>query len=137
MKDILFSTWAGDVVDNREDSQMQLGGQDMTAWPENLNENEPIKAFMGWDGFVLHSDDVHIVDLCRAYMEAVRDQSCGKCIPCQSGTTVMAKVLANICYGYSKLVSQDAWHNAKGIGSIRSPCSEKTSKTWFDFAVFG
>ncbi len=102
MKDILFSTWAGDVVDNREDSQMQLGGQDMTAWPENLNENEPIKAFMGWDGFVLHSDDVHIVDLCRAYMEAVRDQSCGKCIPCQSGTTVMAKVLANICRGQGK-----------------------------------
>ena len=47
------------------------------------------------------------------------------------------KVLANICCGYSKLVSQDAWHNAKGIGSIRSSCPEKTSKMWSDFAVLG
>ena len=42
-----------------------------------------------------------------------------------------------VCYGYSKLVIQDAWHNAKGIGSIQPSCSEKRSKTWFNFAVLG
>ncbi len=102
MSDILFSTWAGDVIDNRDGSQTNVAGLEPAKWLEKLKEDEPIKAFMGWDGFVLHADDVHIVDLCRAYMEAVRDQSCGKCIPCQSGTTVMAKVLANMCQGQGK-----------------------------------
>ena len=46
------------------------------------------------------------------------------------------KVLGIICCGYSKLVSQDAWHNAKGIRSIRSPCSEKTSKTCSFIGIF-
>ena len=45
------------------------------------------------------------------------------------------KVLGIIWCGYSKLVSQDAWHNAKGISSIWPPCPEKTSKMWSDFVV--
>jgi len=102
MGDILFSTWAGDVIDNRDGSQTNVVGPEQVKWPEKLREDKPIKAFMGWDGFVLHSDDVHIVDLCRAYMEAVRDQSCGKCIPCQSGTTVMAEILGNMSQGQGK-----------------------------------
>ena len=36
--------------------------------------------------------------------------------------------------GYSKLVSQDAWYNAKGFSSIRASCPEKTSKKWSDIA---
>ena len=47
------------------------------------------------------------------------------------------KVFGIICCWHSKLVSQDAWHIAKGISSIRAPCPEKTSKTWSYFAVSG
>ena len=43
--------------------------------PDKFKADEKIKALMGWDGIILRSQDVHIVDLCRAYMEAVRDQS--------------------------------------------------------------
>ena len=102
MKDILFSSWEGQVVDNRDGSKTDSNAHQEIRWPEKLNETEPIKAFMGWDGFVLRSEDVHVVDLCRAYMEAVRNQSCGKCIPCQTGTTVMAKTLEAICNGQGR-----------------------------------
>ena len=96
MENIIFSSWAGQVIDNRDGSKTDSSASQEIPWPEKLSENESIKAFMGWDGFVIRSEDVHVVDLCRAYMEAVRDQSCGKCIPCQSGTTVMAKTLEAI-----------------------------------------
>jgi hypothetical protein len=33
-------------------------------------------------------------------------------------------------------VSQDAWNNAKGISSIRSPCPKKTSKTCINIGIF-
>jgi len=125
MGEILFSTWAEDVVDNRDGSQAEAAESLAAKWPEKLNEDQPIKAFMGWDGFVLHSEDVQVVDLCRAYMEAVRDQSCGKCIPCQSGTSVMAKVLNTLCSGqgqpsditYLREVAQTVTQTAKcGVG---------------------
>ena len=77
MKDILFSSWAGTVVDNRGGSDGSTKHPDAIEkirMPEKLTETEPIRAFMGWDGFVLRSEDVHVVDLCRAYMEAVRNQ---------------------------------------------------------------
>ena len=55
---------------------------------------------------------------------------------CQPPQKWKFKVLAIICCGYSKLVSQDAWHNDKGIRSIRSPCPEKTSKTCRIIGIF-
>ena len=69
MKDILFSSWAGTVVDNRGGSDGSTTHSDTIKkirMPEKLTETEPIRAFMGWDGFVLRSEDVHVVDLCRA-----------------------------------------------------------------------
>ena len=38
------------------------------------------------------------------------------------------KVLTNLCCGYSKLVSRDAWHNGKGINSIQTLHPEKSPK---------
>jgi formate dehydrogenase beta subunit len=125
MKDILFSSWQGQVVDNRDGSKMDSNVDKEIKWPEKLDEAEPIKAFMGWDGFILRSEEVQVVDLCRAYMEAVRNQSCGKCIPCQTGTTVMAKTLEAICSGqgrqsdivYLKDIAETVHRTAKcGIG---------------------
>ena len=102
MKDVKFSSWAGEVIDNRGDSdgaKTASSASKEIRMPTQLSESEPIKAFMGWDGFVLCSDEIHVADLCRAYMEAVQNQSCGQCIPCQTGTTVMLKTLQAICSG--------------------------------------
>ena len=97
--DILFSSWGSEIVDNRTTADRDIKPVQQIALPEHFKQDEAIKAFMGWDGLVIRSTDVPVVDLCRAYMEAVRDQSCGRCIPCQSGTKVMTKILQAICSG--------------------------------------
>jgi formate dehydrogenase beta subunit len=99
MKDILFSSWGSRIVDNRDKAQVDYARVDNVLLPQNFKTDAKIKAFIGWDGIILRSQDIHIVDLCRIYMEAVRDESCGKCIPCQSGTKVMAETLNAICNG--------------------------------------
>ncbi|MFW6414774.1 MAG: NADH-ubiquinone oxidoreductase-F iron-sulfur binding region domain-containing protein [Thermodesulfobacteriota bacterium] len=58
-----------------------------------------IRAFMGWDGFVLLDDSVSIVDMCRAYMDRARQESCGQCFPCRLGTEEMFRILERICSG--------------------------------------
>ncbi|MBW2177007.1 MAG: FAD-dependent oxidoreductase [Deltaproteobacteria bacterium] len=99
MNEILFSSWGDQITDNRNAANQGSGTDPQIALPEQFNQDAAIKAFIGWDGIVLRSEDVNIVDLCRAYMAAVRDQSCGKCIPCQTGTNVMASTLDKICRG--------------------------------------
>ncbi|MFO7984252.1 MAG: FAD-dependent oxidoreductase [Desulfatiglandaceae bacterium] len=57
------------------------------------------KAFMGWDGIIISDPTVHVVDLCRAYMDKVRHESCGQCFPCRLGTQEMWQILERICQG--------------------------------------
>ena len=99
MSEVLFSSWGDRITDNRNPAKQGAGADPQVALPEKFNQDAAIKAFIGWDGIVLRSDDVNIVDLCRAYMAAVRDQSCGKCIPCREGTRRMLETLEAITRG--------------------------------------
>ena len=99
MNEILFSSWGDQITDNRGSANQGSETDVQLALPDAFDQDAAIKAFIGWDGIVLRTDDVNIVDLCRAYMAEVRDQSCGKCIPCQTGTNVMAATLDKLCRG--------------------------------------
>lgn len=72
---------------------------DTDALPDSLARHGQLKAFMGWDGFMVWDQDVHVVDLCRAYMHRVQQESCGQCFPCRLGTALMADTLDRICNG--------------------------------------
>ena len=97
MSDVVFSSWGAPIMaaaDTAEENRRAPAGL-----PGPFDGRRDIKAFFGWDGIVLCAEDVNVVDMCRAYMTAVRDQSCGKCVPCQTGTRVMTATLERICRG--------------------------------------
>ncbi len=98
MAGILFSAWQGEVVDNRGKSEADCAVPARLALPEEF-ASETIKAFMGWDGFVLRDASVDLVDMCTRYVEAVQKESCGRCIPCRVGTRIILDVLTGISEG--------------------------------------
>jgi NADH:ubiquinone oxidoreductase subunit F (NADH-binding)/Pyruvate/2-oxoacid:ferredoxin oxidoreductase delta subunit len=51
---------------------------------------------MGAGGFVIIDETTCMVDLIRFYMEFIRNESCGKCIPCREGTGRMLEILENV-----------------------------------------
>jgi NADH:ubiquinone oxidoreductase subunit F (NADH-binding)/Pyruvate/2-oxoacid:ferredoxin oxidoreductase delta subunit len=51
---------------------------------------------MGAGGFVIIGENTCMVDLVRYYMEFMRNESCGKCIPCREGTGRMLEILEGI-----------------------------------------
>ncbi|HUX55444.1 MAG TPA: NADH-ubiquinone oxidoreductase-F iron-sulfur binding region domain-containing protein [Bacteroidales bacterium] len=51
---------------------------------------------MGAGGFVIIDVNTCMVDLVRYYMEFIRNESCGKCIPCREGTGRMLEILENV-----------------------------------------
>ncbi|HAR96925.1 MAG TPA: dihydropyrimidine dehydrogenase subunit A, partial [Deltaproteobacteria bacterium] len=70
MDQILFSSWQGEVVDNRGKQQDQPQTPKRFKVPDEF-AGQKMKAFMGWDGFALFDSDVDIVAMCVRYVEAV------------------------------------------------------------------
>ncbi len=102
MTDILFSSWGGVITDNRGRPETERQAAPNLDLPIEFDQEQKIKAFVGWDGLAIRDPEVDIVDLIRAYIEAVQKESCGKCTPCRVGTRVMATVMNRIADGQGK-----------------------------------
>ncbi len=101
MTEILFSTWGGEIVDNRgraAGSHEKITTIDL---PEYFGKNQKIKGLMGWNGIVIRSPEVDIIDLCREYLSAVLEHAkdCGKCNYCKTGWEEIIDVLEDIAKG--------------------------------------
>lgn len=99
MADILFSSWGGEIVDNRGKDPQDFATAEHLSLPERFRQDEGIEALIGWYGIVVRSAEVDVVDLCRAYMTEVQAHSCGKCFLCRIGTKVIADTLTRMCDG--------------------------------------
>jgi formate dehydrogenase beta subunit len=102
MDDILFSSWGGVVTDNRGKSDTEKQPVTNINLLQEFDKEKKIKAFIGWDGIVIRDPEVNLVDLIRAYLEAVQKESCGKCTPCRVGTRIMATIMNRIAEGQGK-----------------------------------
>jgi len=96
-----------DIVDGIRDGKdfkaVQMGGAAGTFIAESdLDTPIDFEALkekgitMGAGGFVVIDDSSCMVDLVRYYMEFIRGESCGKCIPCREGTGRMLEILESI-----------------------------------------
>jgi len=53
-------------------------------------------AIMGSGGLIIMDEDTNMVDTCRYFIDFIRDESCGKCVPCRIGTKRMLEILERI-----------------------------------------
>jgi formate dehydrogenase beta subunit len=102
MTDILFSSWGGVVTDNRGKPEVDRQTPPGLNLPLEFDKEKKIKAFVGWDGIAIRDPDTNIIDLIRAYLEAVQEESCGKCTPCRVGTRIMSTIMKRIADGNGK-----------------------------------
>jgi len=99
MEDILFSSWGGEIVDNRDKRAGSFNPVTKIDLPEYFQQRNSIKGIAGWHGLVLRGSAVNVIYLCFEHMKFVQTSSCGKCFPCRVGTKVMTSVLSNILQG--------------------------------------
>ena len=53
-------------------------------------------SIMGSGGMIAMDESTHMPEVARYFMEFCMDESCGKCIPCRTGTTQMHRLLDRI-----------------------------------------
>jgi len=103
---VVFSTWGRKVVDNRNPS-----GEATTVdfrLPVAFDGQQPLRAFMGWDGLIVFDKDVDIPAMTAEYMQRVQTlYCCGKCTPGKKGTKVLADLLQRVLAGTAKEADLD------------------------------
>ncbi len=107
MTDILFSSWGGVIKDNRGKLESERQPLSNLTLPLEFDQDKKIRAFIGWDGIAIRDPEVNIVDLIRAYIEAVQKESCGKCTPCRVGTRILLSILNRISEGQGRMEDLD------------------------------
>ncbi len=103
---------ADGIKDSKELKAVQLGGAS-GSFITSTNLEIPVDydvmkekgITMGAGGFIIIDENTCIVDIVRYYMEFIRNESCGKCIPCREGTGRMLEILDSVI---RKPVSEDS-----------------------------
>jgi bidirectional [NiFe] hydrogenase diaphorase subunit len=64
--------------------------------PVDYDSLTKLGSIMGSGGMIVMDDSTRMVDVARFFMEFCMDESCGKCIPCRTGTVQMHHLLTKI-----------------------------------------
>ncbi len=69
--------------------------------PVEYESLSALGSIMGSGGMIVMDETTNMVDVARFFMEFCRDESCGKCIPCRTGTVQMHHLLTKIVEGHA------------------------------------
>ncbi len=98
MAKVFFSSWNGNIVDERKKSIEDRLALESLKLPGEVAGRE-LKAYIGWAGLVIVDPGVNVVEALAAYFKSVQQESCGRCIPCRAGSKVLADRLDKLIEG--------------------------------------
>jgi bidirectional [NiFe] hydrogenase diaphorase subunit len=67
--------------------------------PVDYESLQALGTIMGSGGMVVMDDSTNMVDIAAFFMAFCREESCGKCVPCRSGTVQLDMLLRKILEG--------------------------------------
>ncbi len=122
MGKVLFSTWRGEVIDNRGKPQEEWS-EPSVKLPEEFDEGKPLRAFIGWDGVAIYDESVDPIKLASTYAFQYQkySEACGRCAPGRWGGRILYDLLEKISRGEGEF---------EDIEHLREVCSNmmNTSK---------
>ena len=124
MSKVYFSSWQGDIVDNRGVQNPEDWQEVSVKLPVSYDENTQTKAFVGWDGFALFVDDVDVVKLAVNYARQYQEYSeaCGRCAPGRWGGRILYDMLDKIARGEGEFSDLDHLKEISSTMTNTSKC---------------
>ena len=102
VRDLVYKAGGG-VPDDKLFKAVQIGGpsggfltSDKLDVPYDFVSLADEGVYMGSGGVIVLDNDCCIIDTVKYFMDFIRKESCGKCIPCREGTRRMLEVYENI-----------------------------------------
>jgi len=99
----------GGIPNGRKFKAVQTGGPSGGCIPESLldipvdfDKLTEVGSMMGSGGMIVMDDRSCMVDVARYFLAFLKEESCGKCVPCREGVRRMSDILEDICAGKGK-----------------------------------
>ena len=123
MSKVYFSTWNGELINNigKPEDEWEESAYNL---PAQYDDHRDSKAFIGWDGVALFSEDVDVIRLAMEYAAQYQEYSeaCGRCAPGRWGGQILYDQLDKIARGEGEVADLD---HLKEIGQsmqVTSKC---------------
>jgi NADH-quinone oxidoreductase subunit F len=105
LRHIIFDIGGG-IPDGKRFKAVQTGGpsggcvpEEMLDLPVDFDELDKAGSMMGSGGMIVMDENTCMVDIARYFLEFLREESCGKCVPCREGIARSLEILNRICAG--------------------------------------
>jgi len=97
---VVFSTWRGELVDNRKKTGDNVE-ESTFKFPYEYDSDKPSRAFVGWDGVAIFDQNIDAVKLATEYAAQYQEYSeaCGRCAPGRWGGRILYDLLDKIARG--------------------------------------
>lgn len=113
LREIVFDI-AGGIPEGKKFKAAQTGGPCGGCIPEEYLDSPvdyeslaSLGSIMGSGGLIVMDETSCMVDVAKYFMEFCMAESCGKCIPCRTGTAQMHDLLTKICEGEGEMSDID------------------------------
>jgi NADH:ubiquinone oxidoreductase subunit F (NADH-binding)/(2Fe-2S) ferredoxin/NAD-dependent dihydropyrimidine dehydrogenase PreA subunit len=99
----------GGIPDGKKFKAVQTGGPSGGCIPENMldlpvdfDELARVGSMMGSGGMIVMDEGTCMVDIARYFLDFLKEESCGKCVPCREGIARSLEILNRITEGRGK-----------------------------------
>ena len=105
LREIIFEIGGG-IPDGKKFKAVQTGGpsggcvpEEMLDLPVDFDELTKAGSMMGSGGMIVMDESTCMVDIARYFLDFLKEESCGKCVPCREGIARSLEILERICGG--------------------------------------
>jgi bidirectional [NiFe] hydrogenase diaphorase subunit len=128
LREIVFDIGGG-IVDGRAFKAVQTGGPaggcipaEYLDMPVDYESLLSIGSFMGSGGMIVMDDTSCMVNVAKFFMDFMREESCGKCVPCRVGTNQLWMMLESITTGKATMDDLARMEKLAGMVQRTSLC---------------
>ena len=108
LRELIFGVGGG-IRGGKKFKAVQTGGPSGGCIPEryldtpvDFDELTRLGSMMGSGGMIVMDEDTCMVDVARYFVEFLKEESCGKCVPCREGLDRMSEILNRIARGMGR-----------------------------------
>lgn len=108
LREVVYDVGGG-ILNGRDFKAVQTGGPSGGVVPEKLldspvdfEELTKVGSMMGSGGMIVMDENTCVVDIAKYFIDFLKDESCGKCVPCREGLKRMLEILTDITEGKGK-----------------------------------
>jgi len=109
LRQIIFDIGGG-IPNGKKFKAVQTGGPSGGCLPEShldlpvdFDRLTEVGSMMGSGGMIVMDEDTCMVDVARYFIDFLKDESCGKCLPCREGLRTLLEILTRIVEGKGKM----------------------------------